>query len=119
MKLFRLFRKVLLQDACTLYDKYPNLPIFKSQVFKDNWSGFQTWHKIQSEVCTELGKCEEDGTCPPNVASTSSQQPGSIVSAYDTVPDGFETVPLLGSTHLRLLQKVRLRELHCTSTSYF
>ena len=55
---FRLLRTILLQDLPLYFKDFPELPVFKSRVFKDRWSAFVRWSELlqkYSQECDDLG----------------------------------------------------------------
>lgn len=104
---FRLLRKIFLQDISYYYYNFPTLQIFSSPIMRNHWPAFSRWIKLHTEVCDEVKSLQTSiGVEAPQLLSTKSKRVGSIVSLHDQCPSGFEIVPLEGSKHLGLLKKV-------------
>ena len=50
---FRLLRTILLQDLPLYFKDFPELPAFKSRVFKDHWSAFVRWSELLQKYSQE------------------------------------------------------------------
>lgn len=94
----------MVQDLPMYFDRFPNLSIFKCEHFRQNWQGFQRWHRLQVEIIREVEKVRLQR--PPELLSAMSRRVGSLVSLLDEAPPGYVIVPIVGSEKLGYLRKV-------------
>ena len=105
---FRLLRTILLQDLPLYFKDFPELPVFKSRVFKDRWSAFVRWSELlqkYSQECDALGAADRGLNMFGDGGSTIfGHMP--IVAQDVPAPTGFKKFPIEGSDFLCYLEKV-------------